>query len=203
MGRQIRIWSFGDVDRSGKVRWTAEELGYTIEESRLQLGEHAQQPYRDLNPYDQVPTAELDGETLIESTAICLLLAERHPESGLVPADSASRARFWQSVSVSTHTLEMPVVLYFLSTLGVTDDRLAGILEEPLSRRLNVFAAAVPAEGFICGTFTLADIFAAYCLRVAVQAGLLSCDGGLRDYLQRLTERPAAKAARFFDRLEI
>ncbi len=203
MENHIRIWSFGDVDRSGKVRWTAEELGYAIEESRLQLGEQAQDPYRRMNPYEQIPTAELDGETLIESTAICLLLAEKHPDSGLVPADPELRKLFWQSVNVSTSTLEMPVVMYFLSTLGVTDERLSGILKAGLAKRLEVFAASMPSEGYICSDFTLADIFAAYCLRIGVQAGLLEFEGNLEKYLRRLMGRPAAGAARFFDRMEV
>ena len=28
MNKHIKIYSFADVDRSGKVRWTANELGY-------------------------------------------------------------------------------------------------------------------------------------------------------------------------------
>ena len=65
MERQLILWSFADVDRSGKVRWVANELGYEIEERRVKLGEHMQPPYLDLNPYAQVPTAQLDGETWV------------------------------------------------------------------------------------------------------------------------------------------
>jgi glutathione S-transferase len=203
MSRQIRIWSFGDVDRSGKVRWTAEELGYDIEESRLQLGEQAADPYRQMNPYEQIPTAELGGEILIESTAICMILAERHPEQGLIPSPGRMRDLFWQSINVSTNTLEMPVVMYFLSKLEVVDPGLAQILRGPLAQRLEIFSAQVPADGYICGEFTLTDICAAYCLRIGVQAGLLSFEGELERYLRRLMDRPAAVAARFFDSLEV
>ena len=59
MSKHIRIWSFADVDRSGKVRWAAQELGYEIEEVRVKPGEHAKEPYRKLNPYEQIPAAEL------------------------------------------------------------------------------------------------------------------------------------------------
>jgi len=110
MNKHIKIWSFADVDRSGKVRWTANELGYEIEEERVKLGEHAAEPYLELNPYGQIPTVELDGQILIESNAICLALAERHPESGLVPQSRELRELFWQSVSLSASTLETPVV---------------------------------------------------------------------------------------------
>lgn len=202
MSRKIRLWSFGDVDRSGKVRWTANELGYEIEESRLKLGQQAEDPYRQLNPFEQIPTVELDGERLIESTAICILLAERHPESGLIPSAGKPRQLFWQSVNVSTHSLEMPVVMYFLSRLGVMDPELERILGPSLGKRLRVFADQLPTGAYICGDFTLADICAGYCLRIGVQAGLLSFDGRIKSYLGRLMAREAAVAARFFDSLK-
>lgn len=198
MSRHIRIWSFADVDRSGKVRWTANELGYEVEEVRVKLGEHAQGPYRQLNPYGMIPTAEIDGEMLIESTAICLSLAERHPEAGLIPEDRATRDRFWQSVNLCASTLETPVVLYYLSKRGVVDAAWASLWAEPLQSRLPVLAARVPADGFICGRFSLADICAGYVLRIGVESGLLPMEGALAAYLENLMARPAAQAARFF-----
>lgn len=199
MSKHIKIWSFADVDRSGKVRWTANELGYDIEEVRVELGEHREDPYRALNPYGQIPTAKLDGQTLIESTAICLALAERHPEAGLVPKDRASRDLFWQSVNLSVSTLETPVVLYFLSQRGIADAAWSPLCASAISARLPVFAASMPQEGYICGEFSLADICAAYVLRIGVQAELLLLEGKLASYLNRLMARPAAQAARFFD----
>ena len=58
MHKSIKLWSFADVDRSGKVRWTAREPGYEIEEIKVGLGEHTSDPYRQLNPYEQIPTAD-------------------------------------------------------------------------------------------------------------------------------------------------
>jgi glutathione S-transferase len=202
MSRRIKIWSFADVDRSGKVRWTAQELGYEIEEERVKLGEHAAEPYRQLNPYGQIPTVELDGQILIESTAICLVLAERHPEAGLIPDHRPSRERFWQSLNVSASTLETPVVLYYLSNRGIVDTAWASLWAESLDARLSVFSDSMPRDGYICGDFSLADICAAYVLRIGVQAGLLTLEGNLAGYLHRLMARPAAQAARFFQGLE-
>ena len=202
MSKHIKIWSFADVDRSGKVRWAAQELGYEIEEVRLQPGEHAKEPYRQLNPYELVPAAELDGKTLIESTAICVLLAERNPKAALIPADRDARDLFWQSVNVSTCTLETPVVMCYLAKKGVIDAAWAKLWAGPLSKRLAVFAESVPQATYICDEFSLADICAAYVLRMGVQAGLLPFNGQIEKYLRRLMARPAAKAARFFDSLE-
>ena len=202
MNRHIKLWSFADVDRSGKVRWTANELGYEIEEQRVGLGEHAGESYRALNPYAHIPTAEFEGQRLVESTAICLALAERHPDSGLIPQNRELRDQFWQTLNLSTTTFETPVVLYYLAQRGIIDDAWAPLCEPPLRRRLPVFASSLPAEDYICGSFSLADICAAYVLRIAVQAELLPLEGRLRAYLRRLMARPAAQEARFFVGLE-
>ena len=188
-----------DVDRSGKVRWTANELGYDIEEVRIKLGEVGTDPYLQLNPYAQVPAVELEGKTLIESTAICLMLAERHPEAALIPADRDQRDVFWQSINVSTVSLERPVAMYYLAKIGITDAAWAELSVAPLNKRLPVYADSVPDKGYICGEFSIADICAAYVLRIGVQAKLIPFEGKLENYLQRLMNRPAAQAARFFD----
>jgi len=201
MSRHIKLWSLADVDRSGKVRWTARELDYEIEEVRVKFGEQAAGPYLELNPYAQVPTAEFEGTRMIESTAICLALAERHPEAGLIPGERGARDRFWESMNLSTTTLELPVVLYYLSQRGIIDAGWAKLTLPSLQKRLKVFAAGVPDEGYLCGDFTIADICAAYVLRIGVQAELLPFEGALKSYLRRLMARPAAQAARFFEGL--
>ena len=201
MDRKIAIYSFADVDRSGKVRWTAEELGYEIEERRVAPGEHRGEAYSAVNPYQQIPAAELNGETLIESTAICIRLAELHPEAGLIPSDTGVRKRFSEVVQVTTNTLEAHVVLYYLSKRGIVEPGWAGLVGESMGRKLQTFAARLPESGFLMGSFTVADIFAAYCLRIGVSAELLGMEGRVGSYLKRLMARPAAQRARFFDSL--
>lgn len=203
MSKHIKLWSFADVDRSGKVRWTANELGYEIEEERIRPGNHKTDAYRQMNPYEQIPTAEVDGKLLVESTAICVMLAERHPEAGLIPQDRDARELFWQSMSTSSSTLEMPVVLYYLSKSGFIDAAWQGLWADSLQRRLAVFGGSMPETGYICDEFTLADICAAYSLRIGIQAGLLPLEGRLENFMRRLMERPAAQASRFFDSLEL
>lgn len=207
MNRQIKLHAFADVDRSGKVRWVAHELGYEILEQRVPPGEQSKPPYADINPYGQIPAMELDGEIIIESTAACVILAERHPESGLIPdqerSDGAPRRAFWQAVSVATHTLENPVTYCYLSQLGFVDERWQAICEADMLRRLRIFAGRIPAAGYLIdGGFSLADVFAGYVLRIAVQGGYLQAEGPVGDYLQRLRDRPAAQAAKFFASLE-
>ena len=202
MSKVVQIYSFADVDRSGKVRWTACELGYDVEESRLEVGQHRGPDYLSLNPYAQIPTAVMEGEPWIESSAICISLAERHPESGLIPADEAQRVKFWQLLHLASSTLEMPVVFYFLALRGFANESWPELVGEGLKDRLETFAGQLPESGYLCGEFTLADICAAYVLRIGIQAELLAYEGTLAGYLDRLRERPAASQSRIFDSLE-
>ena len=39
MSESITIYGFGDVDRSGKIRWLANELGLDVKEERVGFGE--------------------------------------------------------------------------------------------------------------------------------------------------------------------
>lgn len=202
MSKEITIWSFTPADRSGKVRWTAEELGYRVLEQRVKPGDQAGDAYRRLNPYAQIPTAQIDGETFIESTAICLMQAERESKAGLIPPVGPLRDRFWQILHLCSSTLETPVVSYYLSRAGIVDAAWAELWEEPLRPRLREFVDRAPADGYFCGEFSLADVCAGYVLRIGVQAGLVRSENALRGYLQRLVRRPAAQAARVFDRFE-
>lgn len=65
---------------------------------RIEAASWLNNPQRDallqLNPLMQVPTLQLpDGEVMSESAAILIELGLRHPESGLLPAAPAARAR--------------------------------------------------------------------------------------------------------------
>ena len=52
-----------------------------------------------VNPLGQVPTLVLDeGTVMSESAAILMALADRFPESGLLPADPAARARAYRAL---------------------------------------------------------------------------------------------------------
>ena len=201
MTGQIKLYSFADRDRSGKIRWTAYELGYSVEECRLDFGEHRQDDYASLNPYRQIPTVEIDDEIMIESSAVCINLAERHPEHGLIPpAGDPSRSVFWQQVALATQTLEFRVVNYILSKAGIVDEAWGPMLEDRLRSHFAVFVGNVPEQGWWLGeTFTLADIFAAYVLRIAVKSGLLENTAPLKGWFERPMARPAVQQAGFFD----
>jgi glutathione S-transferase len=69
---------------------------------RLELVDFTAQAQKDpaylrLNPQGTVPTLVFDGRAHFESSALVMLIAERHPDSGLAPPPgSAARAAWYQ-----------------------------------------------------------------------------------------------------------
>jgi glutathione S-transferase len=70
------------------VHWMLVELGVPFELELVDFASEAQKSpeYLAKNPSGRVPTLAIDGRTYGESTALLMILAERHPEHGLAPA---------------------------------------------------------------------------------------------------------------------
>jgi glutathione S-transferase len=64
------------------------ELGEPHELVKVDIegGEHRKPEYLKLNPSGVVPTLVVDGVPLGEAAALCMILAERHPQAGFAPA---------------------------------------------------------------------------------------------------------------------
>jgi len=202
MTESITLYGFGDNDRSGKVRWLAHELGLEVEERRVKLGEHRRAPYTDINPLAQIPTVVYRGETLIESTAASQLIAESFDEPKLWIGRGEPRRRdylFW--ISAFAESLEGRMVECILSKLGRIDERFYELHAPSVRRKLDTLIGMLPDDGYVCGAFTLADIVAAYSLRLALSAELVTWSQ-VGSHLRRASERPAAKASRFFGSIE-
>ena len=199
MAESITLYSFGDVDRSGKVRWTAAELGLEVVEERLGFPSHRKPPYPHLNPLGQVPTVRFRDSVLVESTATCQVLAEAFDAPKLwIGRGEPGRDRYLYWISVCAETLEGRLVECAVSKAGILGPEYFDLHEETLRRKLAVVAAQLPAEGFVCGdVFTVADVVVGYSLRLGVQVGLIE-RSRVQPYLARLVERPAAQRARFF-----
>jgi glutathione S-transferase len=78
-------WSPGTASLC--VHWMLIELGepHELVQVNIEAGEHRKPEYLKLNPSGVVPTLIVDGVPLGEAGALCMTLAERHPESGFAP----------------------------------------------------------------------------------------------------------------------
>ncbi|MDR5746487.1 glutathione S-transferase family protein [Caballeronia sp. LZ029] len=76
--------------------------------------EHKSADYLRLNPNGLIPVL-VDGDTVpYETAAICLHLADTHPESGMAPTlATPERAEFYKWLMWLTNTLQAALIVYF------------------------------------------------------------------------------------------
>lgn len=197
MSDTITLYSFVDRDRSCRPRWLLHELGLSFREERVnpETGEHKQPDYRAVNPYGFIPGLAINGETMGESGAICLYLADRYGYGTLAPeADKPERAQYLQWAFFGACTLDeafLPLVQPGRTPQqALIDDRLT---------MLDALTERVTTGPYVLGEqFTAADILLAHPLRCAASKGLLDDKPAIGAYLARLAERPAARTSGLF-----
>ena len=97
--------------RSSRVLWLLAEIGAPYELTKLAPEERTSGEHLARHPLGRVPALELDDGTVIfESAAICLQLADLHPDAGLIPPlGSAERGLVYQWVLFAMTELEAPL----------------------------------------------------------------------------------------------
>jgi len=85
-----------------------EETGTDYEFVDVDISGDSRDPaYLKLNPHGRVPTLLIDGRPMFECAAICMVLADRHPEAGLAPAvTDAERPAYVQWMTYLTNTVQ-------------------------------------------------------------------------------------------------
>ncbi|MDP2371998.1 glutathione S-transferase family protein [Rhodoferax sp.] len=93
-----------------------EELGIPFELVKVDRegGEHRSAAYRQLNPNGLIPVLVEGDLVLYETAAICLHLADTHPEGALMPPlASAERSHAYKWLSWLSTTLQQALIVYF------------------------------------------------------------------------------------------
>jgi glutathione S-transferase len=188
---------FAPGTRATRIALLLEELGVPWEKVTLDLAqrEHKAADYLVLNPNGLVPTLK-DGDTVVfESVAIALHLADRFAEKGLAPPpDSPLRGRYLSWMVWSTTTLEPPIGDVYLERTKPAEQQSARAVDAALER---FRACAQVLEGAFAGpyllgdTFSAADVMVGCVLSFAGMLGMLESHPRLRQYVARITERPA------------
>ncbi|AVP95816.1 hypothetical protein C7S18_00750 [Ahniella affigens] len=199
----ITLHSFIRFDRGARVRWTALELGLPIVEQKLDFrdGEHKREPYLTLNPNAVVPAIEFDGQTMFDSTAICLHLCEQHPEAGLMPRHGEpgrTEALSWL-MHMATSVDRVCFDAFSAKVLAPDPVAHAAAIERAQPVVAKIDRHLLNREYLALERFTLADILAGYDLGTLKRGGLpLEEYPAVAAYYQRVTARPAAQASGFF-----
>ncbi len=183
-----------------------EELGLPFELQYVDRALYAQKSaaYLKLNPNGLIPVL-VDGDlVLYETAAICLHLADCHPEAGLVPPlGTSERAQFYKRLMWLTNTLQAGLLLYFYperwldagNTLGAAqikahaEQKIGAMLEQ-----LDAELAGHGAQWLLGDRYSVLDPYALVLCRwtrgFARPARSLT---RLGPYLQRVLARPAVQ----------
>lgn len=74
--------------------------------------QHKSSEYLALNPLGRIPTLVKGDLVITESAAICLYLAERYPETGLMPdIEDVKRGKCYQWLMFLTNTLQTEIMI--------------------------------------------------------------------------------------------
>jgi glutathione S-transferase len=181
--------------RSARVRWLLEETGAGYEITVVTRDDRSTDAYRQRHPLGRVPALETDEGTLFETAAICLHIAETHPEAGLLPAEgSFERALVYQWISVGLTEIEP--FLAEATRAAESDPERAELARERVRTTVRAVDNVLSGREFLVGDqLSVADVLCGSALFSARRAELVSEAPAVQAYLERLEARPARERA--------
>jgi len=186
--------------RSSRVRWLLGELGieHFVEQIDVFAGEGRKPEYQKVHPHGFVPALEVEGQVLIESSAICMYLADKYAEAKLAPATGTlERGKYYEWMVYVPATADPTCETVMFHTLFLPEDKripeLVTRAKKTWSTKIEPrYAKALASSRYILGDrFTAADVLVASSIAWAKMAGMLSDDETLANYLDEMTKRPA------------
>ena len=192
-----------------------EEMGLPFELKLVDRAKSAQKSpdYLKLNPNGLIPVL-VDGDlVLYETAAICLHLADTHPQAGLAPAPgTAERAHFYKWLMWCTNTMQAELTRYFYPHRWMNEGNTAGAAElkahaeAKVGEMLDQIEARFAAHGgdwFSGARFSLLDPYVlVLCRWTRAFARPARSLPRLGPYLQRMLARPAVRKALATEKLE-
>jgi glutathione S-transferase len=180
-----------------------EEIGQPFALRLVDRSKDAQKDpeYLRLNPNGLIPVL-VDGDlVLFESAAICLHLADRHPESRLAPAlGTAARAHFYKWLIHLTNTVQAELVTYFYPERMADDATAVAQVKAHAEARIGAMLDRIEASLAASGPYLLGDSFSAADLYLFMPgrwtrgfANPARNRPALRRLLDRVVERPAVQ----------
>ena len=149
------------------------EIGAPYELRLVDFDSKAQRDpaYLKLNPRGVVPTLVIDGRPRMESAALLLMLAERHPETLLAPAPGTAEHEAWQQWIVYLSNTLMSAYRYWFypADLGMAEHtpEVRAALQRQIENVWDLLDAQLTANGpYLLGnTFSGADLLLIMLLR--------------------------------------
>jgi glutathione S-transferase len=180
--------------RSTRVLWMLEEIGVPHELTVMTREDRKTADHISRHPLGRVPVVEFDdGRRLFESAAICIQLADLHPEAGLIPpVGSPDRGHVCQWCFFAIPSSSHP---YFN---GCRRGREETDQTEPSQRHqaaAAVLDTALADRDWLLGDFGVADVICAGVAGITHRAELTHEPERVRAYVDRARSRPANRRA--------
>lgn len=183
--------------RSARCRWVLQELGVPFEAIPVNLaqGEHKKPEFLKLNPYGRVPVLVEGDLVLPESVAICLYLADKYADRGLIPTPgTVQRASHDQWLLFCATELEQTLwqirrhtALYPVEQRSPAE---VAIARANFNAAATVLDGAVRDKAYLTGSrFSVTDIVITHTLIWAAVYGLLGDFPRLEAYVSRHVAR--------------
>jgi glutathione S-transferase len=193
----MRVYHREHAGRPIRAAWTLEEVGQPYELVKMAVEESKGAEHLTRHPLGKVPVLDDEQGFIFESAAICMHIADLHPEAGLIPPlGTHERALVYQWTAFAPAELEPP--LLESAIWAQRDPERSAKARKRFDERVDAVSAALDGHDYLVGdSFTVADVMAGTALAFTQRAGK---DDGLpaniTAYLARLQSRPAFKRAR-------
>ena len=186
--------------RSTRVLWLAEEAGAPVDVVVIEREQKFTDDYRKMHPLSRSPAYVEDGGAVFESAALCLHLADRHPEAGLIaPLGSYARALQYQWCFFAMTELEAPLVENARELWKESGDPDVPRIEDRRKRfaiGTDLLEAVLDGRDYLVGNeFSVADIVVGGVLSFARTAEVAELSPGIVPYVDGLEARPARQRA--------
>ena len=198
------LWGAGTT-RTLRPHWVLHELGLDYEKRPIgsRTGETHTAEFRTLNPRGKIPVLQDGDLVLAESAAIINYLVENYaPGSGLVPRPGTPHRAlydqwcFFVMTELDAHTLYILRRHEDLAALYGAAPNAVQAAREGFARQVAAVTRTLRSGGpYLLGDgFTCADVLLTTCLTWARYCKIPLAPE-LAEYVQRLTVRPAYRAA--------
>lgn len=180
--------------RSTLVLWMLEEIGAPYELTVMTREDRKTAAHVSRHPLGRVPVVEFDdGRLLFESAAICIQLADLHPEADLIPpVGSPERGLVYQWSFFAKTELEPPIFQWMRAR---REDASETEPSEHYKAAAAVLDTALAGRDWLLGTFGVADVICAGVAGITHRAELTHEPERVRAYVDRARSRPANRSA--------
>lgn len=176
--------------------WLLEEIGAPYELTLMTKADRKTDAHLARHPLGRVPVLEDDEGFVLESLAICLHVADLHPDAGLIPpVGTHERALVYQWISFAMTELEPAILEVFAARRAEDEERADAAVERFRAAATVVERALEGREDLVGDRFTVADLICGAVLIFAHRAELAEGLPNVAAYLERLEARPTRQRA--------